>query len=360
MFALTPPALQLLLMMFAGWVSRHQLQIIEYLKEENRVLKERLGDRPIHFTDAQRRRLARTAKVLGRKRLGELQTLVAPDTLMRWYRELVSSKWDHSHRRGPGRPRVMKDIVDLILRLAQDNPSWGYTRIKGALANLGHELGRGTIANILREHGIEPAPERDKHTSWSTFLKAHWDCLCATDFLTVEVLTLRGLVTHYVLFFIDVATRSVHIAGITPNPGTPWMMQIARNLTDIDDGFLSGTRYLILDRDTKYSDAFRSFLVREGIQIIRLPPRSPNLNAFAERFVRSIKEECLSRMIFFGQASLRHALQHYLAQYHTERNHQGLGNRLLQPVPVPALLHSPIKQRQRLGGMLNYYYREAA
>lgn len=185
MFAL-PPALQLLLMMFAGWVSRHQLQIIEYLKEENRVLKERLGDRPIHFTDAQRRRLARTAKVLGRKRLGELQTLVTPDTLMRWYRESVSSKWDHSHRRGPGRPRVMKDIVDLILRLAQDNPSWGHTRIKGALANLGHELGRGTIANILREHVIEPAPERDKHTSWSTCLKGHWDCLCATDFLTVE------------------------------------------------------------------------------------------------------------------------------------------------------------------------------
>jgi transposase InsO family protein len=346
--------------MFAGWVNRHQLQIIEYLKEENRVLKERLGDRPIHFTDAQRRRLARRAKVLGRKRLGELQTLVTPDTLMRWYRELVSSKWDHSHRRGPGRPRVMKDIVDLILRLAQDNPSWGYTRIKGALANLGHELGRGTIANILREHGIEPAPERDKHTAWSTFLKAHWDCVCATDFLTVEVLTLRGLVTHYVLFFIDLATRSVHVAGTTPNPGTPWMIQIARNLTDVDDGFLRGTRYLILDRDTKYSEAFRSFLVRDGIKIIRLPPRSPNLNAFAERFVRSIKEECLGRMIFFGQASLRHALQNYMAHYHTERNHQGLGNRLLQPVPVPALLNSPIKQRQRLGGMLNYYYREAA
>ena len=171
----------------------------------------------------------------------------------------------------------MKDIVDLILRMAQDNPSWGYTRIKGALANLGHAVGRGTIANILKEHGIEPAPERDKHTSWSSFLKAHWDCLSATDFLTVEVLTLTGLVTHYVIFFIDIATRSVHIAGITTNPGTSWMMQVARNLTDIDDGFLRGKRYLILDRDTKYSDAFRSFLVREGIKIIRLPPRSPNL-----------------------------------------------------------------------------------
>ena len=359
MFAFSP-ALQLLLMMFAGWVNRQQLEVIEYLQEENRLLKERLGDRPIHFTDAERRRLARRAKRLGRKVLSELKTLVTPDTLMRWYRELVCAKWDYSQRRGPGRPRVMKDIVNLIVRMALDNHSWGYTRIKGALANLGHQVGRGTIANILKEHGIEPAPERDKHTSWSTFLKAHWECLAATDFFTVEVWTLTGLVTHYLLFFIDIATRSVHIAGITANPGTSWMMQVARNLTDFDDGFLRGKRYLILDRDTKYSDAFRSFLVRDGIKIIRLPPRSPNLNAFAERFVRSIKEECLGRMIFFGQASLRHAVKHFMMHYHAERNHQGLGNRLLQPLSAPALLNRPIKQRQRLGGMLNYYYREAA
>ena len=163
--------LHLLLMMFAGWVNRYQLDVIEYLREENRLLKERLGDRPIHFTDAERRRLARKAKMLGRKVLNELETLVTPDTLMRWYRELVASKWDYRDRRGPGRPRVMKDIVDLIVRMALENRSWGYTRIKGALANLGHQIGRGTIANILREHGIEPAPERDKHTSWSTFLK---------------------------------------------------------------------------------------------------------------------------------------------------------------------------------------------
>lgn len=359
MFAL-PPALQLLLMMFAGWVNRQQLDVIEYLKEENRILQARLGGQRICFTDAERRRLARRAKVLSRKVLNELKTLVTPDTLMRWYRELVSAKWDYSFRRGPGRPRVMKDIVDLILRMALANPSWGYTRIKGALANLGHQVGRGTIANILKEHGIEPTPERDRHTSWSTFLRAHWDCLAATDFLTVEVWTLRGHVTQYVLFFMDIATRSVHIAGITTNPRIPWMMQVARNLTDIDDGFLGGKQYLILDRDTKYSDAFLSFLVRDGIKIIRLAPRSPNLNAFAERFVRSIKEECLRRMIFFGQASLRHAVNHYMAHYHLERNHQGLGNRLLQPVSAAPLLRGPIKQRQRLGGMLNYYYREAA
>ena len=138
------------------------------------------------------------------------------------------------------------------------------------------------------------------------------------------------------------------------------MTQIARNITDVGGGFLRGKRYLILDRDTKYSEAFRGVLVREGIQVIRLPPRSPNLNAFAERFVRSIKEECLNRMIFFGQTSLRHAIAQYMAHYHEERNHQGLENRLLQPLGVVGEPHARIKRRQRLGGMLNYYHREAA
>jgi putative transposase len=145
---------------------------------------------------------------------------------------------------------------------------------------------------------------------------------------------IRGLVTHYVLFFIDIANRAVKIAGITPHPDSRWMTQIARNLTDLNDGFLRGKSYLILDRDTKYSDAFRSVLVREGIQVIRLPPRSPNLNAFAERFVRSIKEECLRRMIFFGAASLQHAVRQFMAHYHSECNHQGLDNRLPRPPSV--------------------------
>ncbi|MDB6043513.1 MAG: hypothetical protein JWM63_2064 [Gammaproteobacteria bacterium] len=275
--------LKLLLMMFAGWVTRHHLDVIEYLQEENRVLKERLGGRRLRFTDSERRRLARKAQALGRKVLNGLETLVTPDTLLRWYRELVVSKWNFSHRRGPGRPRVMKTIVDLVLRMAIENPPWGYTRIQGALANLGHQVGRGTIANILRESGIEPAPERGTRIRWSTFLKAHWECLTATDFLSVEVCTIRGLVTHYILFFIDIASRSVQVAGITSHPDDSWMTQIARNITDVGEGFLLGKRYLILDRDAKYSDAFRSVLAREGLQVIRLPPRSPNLNAFAER-----------------------------------------------------------------------------
>jgi len=346
--------------MFAGWVNRHQLDVIEYLQEENRVLKERLGGTRLRFTDAERRRLARKARALGREVLNELETLVTPDTLLRWYRELVASKWNYSHRRGPGRPRVMKTIVHLVLQMALENPSWGYTRIRGALANLGHQVGRGSIASILKENGIEPAPERDAHTRWSTFLKAHWECLTATDFLSVEVCTIKGLVTHYILFFIDIASRSVHVAGITPHPDNAWMTQIARNVIDIGDGFLRGKRYLILDRDAKYSDAFCGVLAREGIGVIRLPVRSPNLNAFAERFVRSIKEECLSRMIFVGQASLRHAITQYMSHYHSERNHQGLGNRLLLPHADVDKRHGQIKRRQRLGGMLSYYHRAAA
>ncbi len=239
--------LKLLLMMFVGWVNRHQLDVIEYLQEENRVLKERLGGRHIRFTDAERRRLARKAQALGRKVLNELETLVTPDTLLRWYRELVASKWNYSHRRGPGRPRVMKTIVDLVLQMALENPSWGYTRIQGAMANLGHEVGRGTIANILREYGIDPAPERDKRMPWSTFLRAHRECLVATDFLTVEVCTIRGLVTHYVLFFMDIANRAVKIAGITPHPDSRWMTQIARNRS----------RYQILGRIPQRSRARR-------------------------------------------------------------------------------------------------------
>ena len=150
--------LHLLLLMFAGWVNRRQLEQIEYLQEENRLLKEHLGGRRLRFTDAERCRLARKAHALGRKVLNELETLVTPDTLLRWYRELVAFKWNYSHRRGPGRPRVMKTIVNLILRMALENPSWGYTRIRGALANLGHQVGRGTIANILKRTGSNPLP----------------------------------------------------------------------------------------------------------------------------------------------------------------------------------------------------------
>jgi len=322
-----PPLQTFLLMIVSGSVHRHQLIVIEFLQAENRMLKERLRGKRIRFTDAERALLARKAKAVGRKALLNLDTIVSPDTLMRWHRRLVAQKWDFSKRRSPGRPGIMREISLLIVRMAQDNPGWGYTRIQGALANLSHKVGRGTVANVLKANGIEPAPERGIHTQWSTFLKAHWKILAASDFFSVEVWTPRGLMTYYVLFVISIADRVVHVAGITTRPDETWMLQIGRNLVDEPDGALAGKRYLIIDRDTKYSKRFREFVEEGGTEVIRLPPLSPNLNAFAERFVRSIKEECLGKMIFFGQGSLRRAITEYVAYYHEERNHQGLENR---------------------------------
>ena len=355
-----PPLLTFLLMVVSGWVHRRQLMVIEFLQAENRMLKERLRGRRIRFTDAERALLGRKAKAVGRRALLELDTVVSPDTLMRWHRRLVAEKWDFSKRRGPGRPGVMREIAQLIVRMAQENPGWGYTRIQGALANLNHKVGRGTVANVLKRNGIEPVPERSKRTTWSTFLKAHWKVLAASDFFSVEVWTPRGLVTHYVLFVITLADRIVHIAGITTRPDEAWMLQVGRNLTDEKSGALATKRYLIIDRDTKYSERFRELVEEGGTEVIRLPPRSPNLNAYAERFVRSIKEECLGKMIFVGQASLRRAITEYMTHFHAERNHQGLENRLIRAQPELAANVDLVRRRARLGGMLNYYYRAAA
>jgi putative transposase len=267
--------------------------------------------------------------------------------------------WTYA-RKGPGRPRVAQEITDLVLRMARENVSWGYDRIQGALTNIGHIIAPNTVKNILKRHGIEPAPEREKRTSWTTFLKSHWDVMAATDFFTVEVWTARGLVTYYVLFVMRLKTRCVHIAGVTTAPNGAYMKQLARNLTDVSDGFLLNSRYLIMDRDTKYTKDFRDNLDREGVKPVRCPVRAPNCNAFAEGFVRSIKEECLDRLILFGEASLRTALREYVAHYHTERNHQGLGNELLESPAMVIPSDVPIQRRERLGGMLNFYHREAA
>jgi len=355
-----PPLLTFLLMVVSGWVHRHQLSVIELLQAENRMLKERLRGKRIRFTEAERALLARKAKAVGRTALLELDTIVSPDTLMRWHRRLVAEKWNFSKRRSPGRPGVMREIAELIVRMAQDNPAWGYTRIQGALANLDHKVGRGTVANVLKINGIEPAPERGKRTRWSTFLKAHWKSLSASDFFSVEVWTPRGLMTYYVLFVISIADRVVHIAGITTQPDEAWMLQMGRNLLDDADGALAGKSFLIIDRDTKYSQRFREFLAEGGVEVIRLPPLSPNLNAFAERFVRSIKEECLGKMIFFGEGCLRRAIGEYMTHFHEERNHQGLENQRIRPRPVIAANDGAVQRRGRLGGMLSYYHRAAA
>ncbi|MCH7780929.1 MAG: transposase [Acidobacteria bacterium] len=343
----------------AGWITRQQDAVIDYLQEENHVLKQQLGRRRLRLTDAQRRRLAVRGKAIGRRALTEVASLVTPDTILRWHRQLVAQKWTYK-RRSPGRPRVMEIIADLVVRMARENRGWGYTRIQGALQNVGHRVGRTTISNIFKENGIDPAPERGKRTTWSQFLRAHWNVLAAADFFTVEVWAPRGLVTLYVFFVIELATRRIEIAGITPGPSELWMLQIGRNLTDPIDGSLAEKQFLILDRDSKFSKAFRILLKDAGVEVVRLPYRSPNLNAYAERFVRSIKDECLNRMILFGERSLRKATREYTAHYHREQNHQGIDNKLIEPGDRAESASNAIRCAQRLGGMLRFYHRAAA
>jgi len=350
---------QILVAAMAGWVTRQQDAAIDYLREENRVLKEQLGRKKLRLTDAQRRRLAVRGKAIGRRALTEVASLVTPDTILRWHRQLIAQKWTHK-RNSPGRRRIMQVIADLTVRMARENPRWGYSRIQGALQNVGHRVGRTTVANILKESGIGPAPERGKRMTWSQFLKAHWDVIAAADFFTVEVWAPRGLVTFYVFLVIELATRKIEIAGITATPNEAWMLQVGRNVTDPFDGFLAEKQLLILDRDSKFSSAFRDLLSGSGVEVVRLPPRSPNLNAYAERFVRSIKDECLNRMIFFGERSLRKTIVDYTAHYHAERNHQGLGNRLIEPRDRLGANLGPIRCIERLGGMLRFYDRAVA
>ena len=282
-------------------MNRNQQDTIEYLQEEIRVLKELLGKKP-RFNDGQRRRLAIKGKRLGRKALDRFSSLVTPNTLLAWHRGLVAQKYDSSRLRQAGRPRTKVDIAELILKLARENRSWGYTRIQGALANLRYEVGRGTIANVLRAAGMEPAPVRRQGMTWKEFLKTHWEVLAATDFFTVEVWTGRGLVRYHVLFVIQLATRAVEIAGVVPEPNESWMLQIARNLVDPWTGFITSSRLLIHDRATVFSEHFRQLLRSGGVEPLWLPARSPNLNAYAERFVRTIRQECLGRMVLFGES----------------------------------------------------------
>jgi len=244
--------------------------------------------------------------------------------------------------------------------MAEENRGWGYRRIQGALANLAHVLAHKTIASVLKQHGIEPAPDRSRKTTWKEFLTRHWHQIVASDFFTIEVWTSRGLKRFIVLFFIDLSTRRVEFAGIASNPNGLWMTQIARNVTDGVDGVLKGKRYLIHDRDPLYTREFLTMLADVGIESVKLPPRSPNLNAFAERFVRTIKESCLDQIILFGEDSLRRAVHQFVVHYHEERNHQGLQNRLIRPTSAINTTTGTIRRRQRLGGLLNYYFRTAA
>jgi len=266
-----------------GTVDQELLARNEYLAAENRILKAQLKGR-LKLSDAERATLGEIGHRLGRKVLGEVATMARPDTILAWHRKLVASKFDGSKaRRGPGRPRIRREVEQLIVRLAEENRHWGYDRIAGALANLGYKVCDQTIGNVLQHHGLPPAPQRKRTTTWPAFIRTHLALLAGTDFFTAEVLTLRGLVTYYVLFFIDLESRQVEIAGITVHPDERWMKQMARNVTMEGCGILRGCRYLLHDRDTKYTRSFRAIIASGQVEPLALPARCPNLNAYAER-----------------------------------------------------------------------------
>ena len=228
--------LRFIIFLTAGWINRDQQKIIDYLIEEIRVYQEHFKGRRLRFTNQQRCRLGVKAKALGRKAFEQFAGIATPDTLLRWFRNLVARKHDGSARRGPGRPRARDRISDLVVEMANENQSWGYTRIRDALHNLGITVDRNTVKRILNDHGIEPAPERKRQMPWKTFLNAHWDVLAAIDFFNVEILTLTGIIRYHVLFAIRLETRKVQILGITAQPCEPWMKQMARNLTGCASG----------------------------------------------------------------------------------------------------------------------------
>lgn len=348
----------MLLVMLAGWINRRQQEMIEYLREENRILREKLDKKRIILNDDQRRRLAIKGKKLGRKFLEDICCIFSPDTILRWHRKLIAQKYDGSkHRRKPGRPPISSTIEDVIVRIASENPSWGYFRIEGHMKHLGYNVSRTTIGRVLARRGFDPDPEIRKRTTWVDFIRSHWETLAAIDFFTIEIHTWRGLMRYVVLFAVELRSRRVEIAGIVPQANGQWMKQMGRNLSDPVSGFLRGKRYVIHDRDPLFTQDFAQILKAGGVQVVKTPKQSPNLNAYAERFVWSIKHECLNKMIIFGERHLRYVIEEYVRHYHHERPHQGLGNHMIVPF---AQGEGEIVTHERLGGLLKSYRRQVA
>ena len=344
----------------AGWMNREQQQMIEYLREENRILREKLGPKRILLNDSQKRRLAAVGIKLGRGLLRRCGTLFSPDTILRWHRQLIARKYDGSgqRKRGP-KPTKQRLIRDLVLRMHADNPSWGYGHIHGELIGLGYEVSWQTVRRVMLDHGLLPDPDKPYKSTWNTFIRSHWESICACDFFTVEAWGFTGLTRYLVFFVLDLATRKVEIVGIHTNPCETQMIQWARNLTDAHDGFLKGKRILIHDRDPLFTKKFGETLQAAGVRSLRLPKRSPNLNPYCERFCLSIKSECLDKMILFGERHVRYVIDQYVEHFLRERPHRVLGRRIIesdQPMPTDG----PVKCRERLGGLLKTYYRDAA
>lgn len=339
---------------------------------QNRLLKAQLEElqrhnpQRIRFTDFFKHQAARLAKQLTPESLEEVCVLVRPSTLITWHRKLIAQKFDGSDNRScPGRPRIDQQLEALICEMAEQN-RWGAERIKGALIQLGHKISHQTVLNVLKRNGLHPRPQRGLDDSWSEFIQQHASLFVASDFFTETVWSLKGLVTYYVLFFIQLDTRQVHIAGITQHPTERWMLQMARNVTACDEPFFSNRKYLIMDNDKNFTRQYQRIFRASGIQIQKIPPYSPNLNAYSERWIRSIREDCLERLIIYGPRMLKHAVRQYVTFYNSERPHQGIDQRKPSDwsqeghfIGEKSEVNRPgIRVSRRLGGLLKYYYRE--
>jgi transposase InsO family protein len=291
-----------------------------------------------------------------RSQLDRYLLLFKPDTILRWHRELVRRKWTYRRKDLGGRPTIPAEIVGLILRLARENPRWGHRRIQGELSKLGHAVSASAVRAALRRHRVPPAPQRCRATTWRQFVRAHKDQLLACDFFTVETL---WLTTLHVLFFLEVGTRRVHLAGCTAHPTAAWVTQQARNLCWTLQETGTWPQLLIHDRDAKFPPAFDTVFAAEGVEVVRTPYRAPKANAYAERWVRSVRGECLDHLLIVNEAHLRHVLAAYVTHYNEARPHQGL--RQQTPVPfAPCARAGPVRRRDVLGGLIHEYDREAA
>jgi putative transposase len=332
-------------------VLRHQVRLLQ-----------RRQPRPTRLTRGEKLTLAVLAAALTRltdgprHHLDRYLLLFKPDTVLKWHRDLVRRKWTFRRRKPGGRPAIPTEVEGLILRLARENPRWGYRRIQGELGKLGHAISASAVRAALQRHRVPPAPQRRGATTWRQFVQSHKDQLLACDFFTVETL---WLTTLHVLFFIEVGTRRVHLAGCTAHPTAAWVTQQARQLAWTLQEAGTPPRFLIHDRDAKFPPSFDTVFATEDVEVVRTPFRAPRANAYAERWVRSVRAECLDHLLVANEAHLRHILAAYVTHYNQVRPHQGLSQQT--PVPLaPRARAGPVRRRDVLGGLIHEYDREAA